>query len=324
MSNEEFLLNFYNDFIDLLQKDKLSSTICFEELVTIMLFGYEFEEKSLNNSSVYELLLVWNLTFNNYTNKSKNDYDTLRPFSDIDFIYYYNILKNISSDFLLFSRINMMCKLTTDLEHDNINVATTLIIKMNPNFINAFKVLASLKEIMRKGWIKRSVDINYQENDQTHTIQMLAFTSAYFRIYKPTNLDLKRILEMIIIHEVGEKLAGDICDDGNIKHLTKHDIERKCVLETFTPLKSGQYFISLWEEFESRETDEASFAYCVDKLDPVLKAKYIEQMTNHQGLFNDFYDYEENRSTFTNTPFEKIFKELKKQYNKEYVKKGES
>ncbi len=321
MSNEEKLLKFYSDFIKISQKDKLSSVICFEELATIMLFGYELNDSTLNNPDVYEMILIWNLTYNNYADEIRDDYRVLQPFSDIDFVYYYNIVKSVSTNFLLWARINMMSKLACDLEHDNINVASELISKIKPQLVNAFKVLASLKEIMRKGWIKRNVSLEFQENDQMHTIQMMAFISAYFRIYKPTDLNFKKLLEMILIHEVGEALAGDICDDGSLKHLTKHDIEKVCVVETFSPLSCGQYFISLWEEFEERKTKEAKFAYCVDKLDPVLKAKYIEEETNQEGLFKDFYDYEENRGTFTNTPLEELFKKLKVQYNKEKVKK---
>ena len=35
----------------------------------------------------------------------------------------------------------------------------------------------------------------------------------------------------------------------------------------------SEYYFSLWQEFESRTTKDAEFAYFIDKLDAVLKAK---------------------------------------------------
>lgn len=57
---------------------------------------------------------------------------------------------------------------------------------------------------------------------------------------------------------------------------------------------------------EGNMNKETKYAYMFDKLDVVLKAKFIEKDTNHQGLFENFYSYEEKRNTFTSS------KELKR------------
>lgn len=55
-------------------------------------------------------------------------------------------------------------------------------------------------------------------------------------------------------------LAGDIREvDKN--HEAKHDIERQAFIRIFSSIQTGEDFISLWEEFEDRKTEEAFFGY---------------------------------------------------------------
>ena len=52
MSNEEKLIKFYGEFVQLSQDDLFSSTIFFQTVVTAMVFGYEFGEKKLTQSGI--------------------------------------------------------------------------------------------------------------------------------------------------------------------------------------------------------------------------------------------------------------------------------
>ncbi|MDE5630733.1 MAG: HD domain-containing protein, partial [Bacilli bacterium] len=116
----------------------------------------------------------------------------------------------------------------------------------------------------------------------------------------------QKVYEMIIIHEIAEAIVGDIVE-GSAEHLTKSERERIAIYEIFKNLKNKDYFINLWEEFENRQTEEAKFVYEIDKLDPVLKAKYLDRKLKRDDLFEDFYDYEDNRGTFIDTPLQKLF-----------------
>jgi len=163
-----------------------------------------------------------------------------------------------------------------------------------------------MKEIIRSGWIARNVEKSYQENDAVHIMQMFALAMAYFRLDKDINLDKQKVYETILIHEIGETLAGDI-REGASDHNTKHDLERKAVIKTFSLLNKGSYFIRLWDKFEERKTEEASFVYQLDKIDPVLRAKILDASLNREDLFADFYNYEEKRKTFENGRVKKLF-----------------
>lgn len=89
---------------------------------------------------------------------------------------------------------------------------------------------------------------------------MIAFASAYFTMFKPSALNYDKIMEMILIHETGEILSGDI-PEGDLLHDKKLNIEAKGVRSGFYKLDSKQYFLKLWEEFESRKSAEAKFVY---------------------------------------------------------------
>ena len=175
-----------------------------------------------------------------------------------------------------------------------------------PEYLGIYKEFGKLKEIIRQGWVKRKVNPDFNESDATHSLQMLALASVCFRLYPLEHLDKQKVYEMIIIHEIAETIVGDIVENSD-EHLTKSEKERIAVHKIFANLQYKDYFINLWEEFESRKSEEAKFVYELDKLDPVLKARYLDKELGRDDLFDDFYDYEEKRGTFIDTPLQKLF-----------------
>ena len=115
---------------------------------------------------------------------------------------------------------------------------------LNDVVIESQRKSYKLDTVIRKGWIKRDVSPNYQESDMTHTVQMFAFACAFYHANN-LDLDLLRIYEMILVHDIGEIIIGDDCE-GTEEHLTKPERERKAIIEIFSKLSNGKYYISLW------------------------------------------------------------------------------
>lgn len=317
IKKEQALLNFYQKFVTLSQKDLSSGEHFFEQALINMIFNHEFKRKSLCSVEAYEKLLLWNLSYNNMIyEKSYEDYlEILGPFSIINFNNYYTYL--LSNDLFLNQELFMICKLADELKNKN-GMPISLLSLKNQNFITTYYTILKLEEIFRKGWIIRNVEKEYVESDAIHTMQMLALASAYFNIYNDLNLDKRKVFEMILIHEIGEIKAGDI-PEIDPRHDTKHDIEYRAVKEIFSNLSSGNDFILLWSEFEERKTQEAKFVYDLDKLDPILKAKYLDSVLNRNDLFEEFYLYEEQRKTFEESKFQKLFQFLKTEHSKNKI-----
>lgn len=173
--------------------------------------------------------------------------------------------------------------------------------------INSF---SQLKNILRTGWIKRNVPLEYQETDIEHIMQMISLAAPLFNNYSDLKLDRKKVYEMILVHEIGEIKAGDI-REGTKEHQSKHILEEQAVINVFEKINTGDYFISLWEEFEERKCEEAIFTYQLDKIDPVLKAKILDKRLGRDDLFLDFFNFEEQRKTFKEGKVKELFYYIK-------------
>lgn len=297
MTNEEKIISFYEDMANQFQKDPENARIFFTEAITLLLTNPASER----NVKILEILLHTSLVYKTDEMGEKCS----SPFEALDTSCYMELLK----DKLVIQEAILIGNLNNQIHSQQVNTTTPFVNAKDPEIVKCCKTLYGLDKIIRTGWIKRNVQQNYQESDIIHTVQMFALACAYSYLYHP-KLNLLRIYEMILIHEVGEILIGDITE-GTKECLTKHELERKAVVEIFGPLKNADYYIGLWDEFEDRETEEAQFVYDLDKLDPILKAKYLDAQLDRNDLFSDFYSYEENRHTFDQSLLKSLFNSLK-------------
>lgn len=94
-------------------------------------------------------------------------------------------------------------------------------------------------------------------------------------------VDLLRVLKMLIIHDMVEIEAGDTYCYDEAGYLDKVQREREAATSLFSTLPSEQYdeFMALWEEFEEMATVEAKYASAIDRLQPVLQIYYCDGNT---------------------------------------------
>lgn len=301
---EEKILKFYDELVRMLHNSNQMGNVLFEELVNAFISAHELGDSSLCTEEFYEYILFLNITA---INKKKEDEDIdISPFDIIDTSYYEKMLTNLSKNILEYRRLMFMARATYEINNDPTSYAYQLTALGKPDYLNMLFEFSKLKNILRNGWIKRNVAQNYNESDALHSTQMMALAHACFQIYNLNHLNKQKVYEMIIIHEIAETIVGDIVENTE-EHLTKSERERIAIQKIFANLQNKEYFINLWLEFENRESEEAKFVYELDKLDPVLKARYLDRKLNRDDLFDDFYDYEDNRGTFIDTPLQKLF-----------------
>lgn len=310
MDISEKIWEFYKNVVILIQKDYNSANKFLEQAATSMMLGHEFGGTDLNSAKSYEMSFIWNLTYNNQDKCTNSLNDLLKPFSSINEDLYFNQL--ITHNPLLVRELLMVCSLANELEDKNSSsIAKTLLRMKGSNLQDSYNSFSEMKEIFRAGWIVRNVEKSYRENDAVHIMQMFALAMAYFRLDKDINLDKQKVYEIILLHEIGEILAGDL-REGTSGRATMHDIEKQAVEQTFLGLNNGSYFIERWNEFEERKIAEAEFVYQLDKIDPVLKAKILDVLLKRDDLFNDFYSFEEKRKTFEKGKVKELFYYIKK------------
>ncbi len=99
---------------------------------------------------------------------------------------------------------------------------------------------------------------------------------------------------MLIIHELGEVVIGDITPFDNVSPEEKKSREQDAVVKVASHLFKRDEIIQLWIEFENRWSNDALFAYHCDKLEADLQAKVYQDMGCQNPL-----DEQENNVVFT-------------------------
>jgi putative hydrolase of HD superfamily len=142
--------------------------------------------------------------------------------------------------------------------------------------LNFIIEIDKVKNIMRKS---KLFDGSRFENDAEHswTICVMAVVLQDFCNF-PINIE--RIITMLLLHDIVEIDAGDTflyAAERNDAHAN----EARAAERIFGLLeeKQKERFISLWNEFEERKTNEAKFAAVFDRLEPLLQNYIYEGYT---------------------------------------------
>jgi putative hydrolase of HD superfamily len=126
-----------------------------------------------------------------------------------------------------------------------------------------------LKEIFRQTLCTVS---RRQENDAEHSWHLCLCAVVLAEHANLPELDLLRVLKMLIIHDLVEIDAGDTFAYDTKAMSDQHEREAKAADRIFGLLPADQsaQFRGLWDEFEARLSPESRFAAAIDRLQPVL------------------------------------------------------
>ena len=125
-----------------------------------------------------------------------------------------------------------------------------------------------VKNIIRQTYL---ADGNRKENDAEHSWH-LALMAVLLKEYSNEEVDLAKVVPMVLIHDLVEIDAGDTYAYDEAGAATKRERETKAADRIFGMLPQDQcsWFRELWEEFEAYETPEAKFAHVLDNCQPLL------------------------------------------------------
>ena len=124
------------------------------------------------------------------------------------------------------------------------------------------------KEIMRRTYLTKSQRF---ENDAEHAWH-LALMAPLLKEYIKEEVNLERVINMVIIHDLVEIDAGDtFCYDRKANESKEHR-EHKAANRIFNilPQDQAKFIFDLWHEFEEMKTIESRYANCLDRIQPLL------------------------------------------------------
>lgn len=127
--------------------------------------------------------------------------------------------------------------------------------------------LDKLKAVLRRSYLPGE---NRRENAAEHSWH-LALMAAVLCEHANERVDLGRVLQMLLVHDVIEIDAGDTYVYDAAGNAEKSDRERRAAGRIFGLLPEDQAtdFRRLWAEFEAGTTAEAKFARALDRLMPL-------------------------------------------------------
>ncbi len=125
-----------------------------------------------------------------------------------------------------------------------------------------------VKNIFRQTYL---ADGKRKENDAEHSWH-LALSAVLLKEHMEEDVDLTRVMIMVLIHDLVEIDAGDTYAYDTAGAATKREREVKAADRIFglLPEDQGRYFRELWDEFEEYESADAKFAHLLDNFQPLL------------------------------------------------------
>lgn len=124
------------------------------------------------------------------------------------------------------------------------------------------------KDIFRQTYLSSG---ERKENDAEHGWHM-ALMAYLLREHANEDIDMLKVIVMILIHDIVEIDAGDTYAFDDNANLDKREREVKAAQRIFNILPEDQAkeLYDLWEEFEAYETPEAIYAHTMDNFQPLM------------------------------------------------------
>ena len=134
-----------------------------------------------------------------------------------------------------------------------------------------------LKTIIRQTPL---LDRSRKENDAEHSWH-LATMALVLADYADADVDMLRVIRMLLIHDIVEIDAGDtFLYDTSAAAEQQEEKERQAADRIFglLPGPQAKEFRALWDEFEAHESPDAQFARSMDRMQPFLHNFMTEGM----------------------------------------------
>ena len=152
-----------------------------------------------------------------------------------------------------------------------------------------YQQLAFIHELERLKTVKRTnltLDDFRFENSAEHSWQA-AMCALIFQEYFPEHVNMGKVLELLLVHELGEIRAGDtsIFDEAGKAVSFERELAAVKVSISKLPSEQGQAMSDLWLEFEKGSTPEARYARIIDALIPLISHLQVAETDyNPTGL----------------------------------------
>ena len=153
------------------------------------------------------------------------------------------------------------------------------------NLIGFISLAEKLKTQLRHSYTSNS---SRQESVAEHT-WMICLLAILIIPKLQKKLDLSKVLQLAVIHDLAEAITGDIpAFETSERKANKAEDEENAMqtlLHALQDKKSEINIQKLWEEYEQRQTEESRLVKALDKLEVLLQHNNADISTWHDGDF---------------------------------------
>lgn len=134
--------------------------------------------------------------------------------------------------------------------------------------LSFLREIDQLKSVLRQSPL---LDQSRKENSAEHSWH-LAMYALILSEYACGPVNTNRVIQMLLLHDVVEIDVGDFPIHGGHSSEQQVEQESRAAARLFGLLPASQRdeFLSLWQEFEHAETEDAKFAKALDRFQPLL------------------------------------------------------
>ncbi|KKQ52386.1 MAG: Phosphohydrolase [Candidatus Woesebacteria bacterium GW2011_GWB1_39_10b] len=177
------------------------------------------------------------------------------------------------------------------------------------DLLNLFRSSGGLKRIRRTGWVLKG--IQEAESVADHVFRVVFMCSV---LAPGRKLDEKKLLDMALIHDLGETATSDIRWQEGKKFLapekSKNEIEESILKKILPHTQNEKYYLSLFYDFRDQTSPEAKFLKEVEKLEMALQALEYQEFGAKKELMNEFF--ENAKKYITDPELKRMFEEIEK------------
>ena len=126
-----------------------------------------------------------------------------------------------------------------------------------------------LKQVLRRNVV---LGKQRRENSAEHSWHLTLMALVLVDHGAVRNLDLLRVLKMLVVHDLVEIDAGDTFAYDEAAKRDQQEREERAAERIFAllPAEQAAEMRDLWDEFEASQSPEAQFALALDRLQPML------------------------------------------------------
>jgi len=149
-----------------------------------------------------------------------------------------------------------------------------------------FYLLATkLKYKIRAGWDKDGWNVKAEriESIAEHVFGVCILAISIDSEFD-MDIDIEKVVKMLVLHEIGETIIGDITPFDGVSIDEKNNIEHAAWKKLLNGLIKEEELYDLLIEFDERQTNDAKFAYLCDKLEADIQSKVYEDLGYQRSL----------------------------------------